>query len=163
MTTHSETAVSAPHPGGQAPLEVSTRAGARGRARESQSPQTAPETAPPTVTQRDHGRGVWVRLVDELTPPEPWRHRPASLAAMARYAARGGWTGPDGLVRRAGVWWYRLVAVPVTVGCHYTAWLVARPSRTATVAILWAVAMQVPPLRALASLVLPWDPWPIGP
>jgi len=82
------------------------------------------------------------RLVRELTPPEPWQHRPASLAAMWRYARRGGWTGPDGLARRLGVWWYRLVTLPVSLVCHYTAWLVARPSRTLTAAVVALVVWQ---------------------
>lgn len=98
----------------------STRTGARGRAREDGAVW----------------RPLLARLWREWTPPEPWRHRPASLAAMCRYAARGGWTGPDGPARRAGVWWYRLVAVPVCLVTHYLAWLVARPSRALTAAVV---------------------------
>lgn len=81
---------------------------------------------------------------------------------MARYARRGGWAGPQGAARRAGVWWFRLVAVPVTVLAHYAAWTVARPSRTAAVVVLWAVLMQVPAVYAAAAVVLPWNPWPLG-
>jgi hypothetical protein len=81
---------------------------------------------------------------------------------MSRYALRGGWTGPEGLARRAGVWYFRLVAVPVTIVAHYAAWIVARPARAIAVAVLWAVLMQVRPLRALADTVLPWPAWPIG-
>lgn len=158
MTTDSETAFSAPHPEAGGSERDSTRI-ARG-ARESVY-QTAPETAPTNDTQRDRRRGGWGRLVDQLTPPEPWSHRPASLAAMARYAARGGWTGPEGLPRRLGVWWYRLVVVPVTLVCHYTAWIVARPSRTVVTVVVWAVLMRVPPVHAAAAAVLPWDPWPL--
>lgn len=110
----------------------STRTSARGRARED----SAVPAARQSTTERDWRSGIGPRLVRELTPPEPWQHRPASLAAMWRYARRGGWTGPDGLARVAGVWWYRLVALPVTVVCHYLAWLVARPSRALTAAVV---------------------------
>lgn len=157
MTTDRDTAPSAPHPEtapGDEEANARPRAGAH-----AQGTQTA-ETAPAGVTQRGRQRS---QLLDQLTPPEPWRHRPASLAAMWRYARRGGWTGTTGPARTAGVWWYRLVAVPVTLLCHYAAWIIARPSRTVALAIVWAVAMQVPPLRAAADAVLPWPSWPIGP
>lgn len=110
----------------------STRTSAPGRARED----SAVSGTRKAITDSDRRAGVVARLRWELTPPEPWQHRPASLAAMWRYAARGGWTGPEGLARRCGVWWYRLVALPVTVICHYAAWLVARPSRTVTAALV---------------------------
>jgi hypothetical protein len=155
MTTHSETANRTPHPAVVVPPIESTRIARDARER---LPHTAPETAPRTVTHRSR----LARLVDRLTPPEPWSHRPASLAAMWRYARRGGWTGPTGAARQLGTWWYRLVALPVTIVCHYTAWVVARPGRAVTVIGLWAVLMQVPALRAAADAVLPWPAWPIG-
>lgn len=105
------------------------------------APATAPATGQDTGTDagpRASARGDrWARLA---TPPHPWQHRPASLAAMHRYATRGGWTGPDGLARAAGVWWYRLVALPVCLCTHYLAWLVARPARALTVAALVLLA-----------------------
>lgn len=55
---------------------------------------------------------------------------------MGRYARLGGWTGPSGPARMVGVWWYRLVALPVCLVTHYTAWLVARPSRTITAGLV---------------------------
>lgn len=123
----------------QALAEVgSTRTGARPRAREDSAVSDARQTA----TERDRRAGVLARLVWELTPPHPWQHRPASLAAMWRYASRGGWTGPEGLARRAGVWWYRLIALPVCLVTHYTAWLVARPSRAVTAVVVMLIARQ---------------------
>lgn len=61
---------------------------------------------------------------------------------MWRYAKSGGWTGPTGVARQLGVWWYRLVALPVTVVCHYTAWLVARPSRALTATLVGLLVWQ---------------------
>lgn len=111
---------------------ASTRARAHGRAHESNA---GSEKRVP-ATYGDDRSGLVARLVTELTPPEPWTHQPASLAAMWRYARRGGWTGPTGPARVAGVWWCRLVTIPVCVVTHYTAWLVARPSRALTAALV---------------------------
>jgi hypothetical protein len=160
MTTESETADRSAVPDLDRSETASPHGRARPRAREATSPQTAPETAPSPVTHGDRRDGS-ARLLDQLVPPEPWTHRPASLRAMARYARRGGWTGPDGPARRLGVWWYRLVAVPVTILCHYAAWIIARPARTVVLLGAWAVLMQVPALYAVAAAVLPWDPWPL--
>lgn len=62
----------------------------------------------------------------------PWRRvgadeTPADLAGKTTRTRRHP-------ARVAAIWWFRLVAIPVTVLCHYLAWLVARPSRTAVVA-----------------------------
>lgn len=135
MTTERDTAFRSAVSGAEPAEEAPRHTNALPRARED----SAVQTAPPTTTDSDVRGGGWQRLVGELRPPEPWTHRPASLAAMARYASRGGWTGPEGLARRLGVWWYRLIAVPVTLVCHYTAWLVARPSRALTAALVAVV------------------------
>lgn len=118
------------------------RGSTRGRAHPRAREDSAVSAARQGTTERDWRSGVGARLVRELTPPQPWTHRPASLAAMWRYARRGGWTGPDGLARRLGVWWYRLVTLPVSLVCHYTAWLVARPSRALTAAVVALVVWQ---------------------
>lgn len=140
-TTQSDTASSAVSAVrfGSAPADSgSTRARARARARED-SAVSADRKA---TTDSDRRLGLVARLMAELTPPEPWQHRPTSLAAMWRYASRGGWAGPTGVARRLGVWWYRLVALPVCLVTHYTAWLVARPSRALTAAVVALVVWQ---------------------
>lgn len=119
------------------PLDPAPKAGARAGAREDSADRCGSAT-----THSDPRPGLAARLRWELTPPEPWTHRPASLAAMWRYAKSGGWTGPTGVARQLGVWWYRLVALPVTVVCHYTAWLVARPSRALTATLVGLLVWQ---------------------
>lgn len=111
-----------------------SNAEARARARETGG--SGDESA---ATERGHGRSPVARLARELRPPEPWTYRPAAPAAVYRYAKSGGWTGPTGPARRAGVWWCRLVALPVVVAAAYTAWLVARPSRALTAALVAAL------------------------
>lgn len=128
MNTDSNSAVRSPHPaegGPRGAIRVPTRA---------RDGADRPWTT--AATEGEHRPGLWGRLVAGLTPPEPWTHRPASLAAMSRYARQGGWAGPAGPARAAGVWWFRLVAVPVCLVTHYLAWLVARPSRALTVALV---------------------------
>lgn len=176
--TEREAPKSGPVPVWKAPQEASTRTRAHVRAREAVGPESPAQAPAPTVTVsdqqagpagveqaelevRDAGAGVWLRLRRQLAPPQPWTHRPASLEAMRRYAARGGWAGPHSPARRAMTWWFRLVALPVTVLAHYLAWTVERPARTVVVAVVWAVVMQLPPIYAAAAWLLPWDPWPI--
>ncbi|MGH8881871.1 MAG: hypothetical protein ACRD0P_31740 [Stackebrandtia sp.] len=119
------------------------------------------EVNPAKNTPRDGRRRAGLfALVHDLTPPEPWRHRPHSLAALWRYASRGEWAGPTGPARTAGIWWFRLVTVPGSVLTHYAAWVIARPSRTATVAVIWAVLMHIPLVHTVAGWLLPFDPWP---
>ena len=65
---------------------------------------------------------------------------PASLAAMWR-SPPGGWTEPEDWPA-GGDWWYRLVSLPVCLVTHYLAWLVARPSRTFTAAVVALVVWQ---------------------
>lgn len=115
-----------------------TRARAHTRARE----ESAVPDAPPAVTVRSPRRGWVGRLWRELTPPQPWTHRPAALASVWRYATRGGWAPPASPARRLMVAWYLAVTLPVTVVCHYTAWLVARPSRALTAGAAALVVWQ---------------------
>lgn len=95
------------------------------------------------------------RLGRRLRPPEPWQHRPASLAAMSRYAHKGRWTRQDGPARFCGVWYFRLVALPVAVLTHYLAWLVQRPSRAITAAAIYIVLVHTGP----GAWLLPWPTW----
>lgn len=136
--TESETAQTAVRFGEGTADRGSTRAGAHPRARED----SAVSAARKPVTDGDGRAGVVDRIRRELTPPQPWQHRPASLAAMWRYAARGGWAGPQGLARQAGVWWFRLVTLPICLVTHYVAWLVARPSRTLTATVVVLLVWQ---------------------
>lgn len=126
MTTESETSPVTHHPAGDG--GGGSDAGARARAREGDDSAARRE-----ATQR--GR----RLVRELTPPEPWTHRSPAPAAVYRYARHGGWTGPDGAARRLGVWWARLIGLPIVIATAYLAWLAARPSRAITAAVVLAL------------------------
>lgn len=126
-----------------------------------------------TDREQSGRRSGWLaRLLGEMTPPQPWEHRPASLAELWHYARHGAWTAEDlpprhegapprkPASRIAGVWWCRLVTIPASFLTHYTAWVIARPSRALTVAAVWAVLMHVPPIRTVAGWLLPFDPWP---
>lgn len=60
--------------------------------------------------------------------------------------------------RLLGVWYFRL-AFPLLMALHYALWVLTRPSRALVVCLLWAVLMQVPQVRAVAEVLLPWNPW----
>lgn len=87
------------------------------------------------------------RFLKRITPPEPWRHRPVSLAALWRYATRGAWASkPTGPARRIGQGYALLLAVPITFVTHYLAWIVARPSRLVVAVVLYLLLAHVGPL-----------------
>lgn len=92
----------------------------------------------------------------EFRPPAVWADPPASLAALSRYARVGGWTGrADGFVRTAGIWWHRLIGLPITVAAYYGAWVAQRPGRVFTVSVLYVLIAHTGP----GSWLLPWPEW----
>ncbi|WP_066890752.1 hypothetical protein [Carbonactinospora thermoautotrophica] len=145
-TTHREAAHRTPHSGAGA--ENTANAAPRAPARAKDTEQTA-------LTHRDRWSGLLDRLAGELTPPTVWADRPASLREISRYARHGAWTTETGAWRTAGVWWCRLVAIPVSTLAYYTAWIAQRPSRTVVVTVLYVVAAHTTPGRVL----LPWPAW----
>jgi hypothetical protein len=61
--------------------------------------------------------------------------RPPSLADLHAYARQAPWTAQQtGLIRGAGVGYYRFVAYPRTVYLRYKAWFWERPLRLAAYA-----------------------------
>lgn len=64
------------------------------------------------------------------TPPAGFLNQPASLADLAAYARTAPWTAQQsGLIRTAGICWYRYVGYPTTVACRYWEWVWQRPGR----------------------------------
>lgn len=99
---------------------------------------------------------TWRRIAGwfghEFRPPLVWTERPASLSDLSAYAWSGGWTGLGGPARIAGVWWYRLVGIPLSTVAYYAAWLAQRPSRFFVALFLYTLLAQTSVGRA----VLPW-------
>lgn len=86
------------------------------------------------------------RLAKRITPPEPWRYRPISLAAYWRYASHGAWASKsDGPVRRIGQG-VALVCMPVKFLANYVSWLFDRPSRWLVVLGLYLLLAHLGPL-----------------
>ena len=157
MSTHSDTergtaqsAQCGPH-SGETPEAGTQRAGRAG-ARES-SPETAqsqPDSADPTtITLSDYAAegGAWIRST--FTPPDIWSKDRASLQQVWTYASRGEWTTEDGAFRKAGQVYALVVAVPVTAIAALVEWVVERPARFITAAVLLTLLAQVPPLAWL--------------
>lgn len=69
---------------------------------------------------------------DYWTPPALFTDPPASLADLAAYARTAPWTHQNtGVIRGAGVGYYRFVAYPKTVLSRYSEWVWQRPLRLA--------------------------------
>lgn len=112
------------------------------------------ETLKSEVTVRDRVRDVLVASRAYWTPPEILTKRPPTVAALAAYARRGAWTRDlDGPIRRAGVWWFRLVGVPVTVMCRFAEWVWQRPGRALTASTLFVLFAHTTPGRWLVDAV----------
>lgn len=103
-------------------------AGPRTRARGAEPPPVPDEPAE-AATLGDRLAGVGKRVAGVFQPPEIWTDDRPSLAKVAARAERGAWTKADGAVRKAGIWYFRLVYVPTAAVCKYVDWLVEHPSR----------------------------------
>lgn len=81
--------------------------------------------------------GLWASTKDLTartgaywTPPALFTDQPASLAELADYAHHAPWTHQhNGLIRGAGVGYWRGVAHPYTVVSRYREWVMQRPGR----------------------------------
>lgn len=107
------------------------------------------------LTDGDRWAGLAERLAGYWTPPAVVVDRPASLSELAAYASTGAWTSQRGFWRVAGIWWFRLVGLPVTVAAYYGAWIAQRPGRALVLAVLYALLAHTGPGRWL----LPWPTW----
>lgn len=111
----------------------------------SVSPQTA-------HTKRDRW---WSRQLEDLTPPTVWADCPASLRELALYARHSAWGPQNGFIRGCGVWWCRLIGIPVSTVAYYIAWIAQRPSRTFVTVLLCAVLAHT----KFGGWLLPWPSW----
>lgn len=101
---------------------------------------------PDPVTLRDHIRSAVQAARAFWVPPALLTCPPPSVADLASYARSGAWTSQvDGPIRRLGVWWYRLVTLPVTVVCRYTEWVAQRPGRAVAVFVVWKLVTATGP------------------
>jgi hypothetical protein len=86
-------------------------------------------------TDSNRSGGFLARLLARIHPPDIWEDRPG-LSKLAAYAHHGAGAPPDGPLRDAEIWWYRLVALPITAWAYWKAWLLERPVRGALVLML---------------------------
>lgn len=146
--TDGETALSTAHPAPEPQEATNSAARARARARVA---------AEPALTQGDSAAAFPVRsasFVERIerywTPPEP-TSRPATVPEVVRYARYGEWTQETGPLRVIGIG-YSWLAVAITTGLYYAAWIVQRPGRLVTFLFLYALLAQTP--------IGAWLPWP---
>jgi hypothetical protein len=103
---------------------------------------SADDTAEPSAdTDSNRSRGFAGRFLARFGPPDIWGDRPG-LAKLYAYAYRGEGAPAEGPLRTGQIWWYRLVALPITAKAYWQAWMVERPFRGALVLaaqIVWWV------------------------
>jgi hypothetical protein len=108
---------------------------------------------------------VWTVWWPRVSAYWRWPHLlatpPPSVAELAAYAEHGPWASKTGFLRHAGIWWFRLVAVPVNVVARYGAWIADRPGRAFTVAVLYTLLAHTSYLGWLLPFpdVAAWLPW----
>lgn len=79
---------------------------------------------PSAVTEGDRRGWFWARF----HRPDIFENRPG-LSQLAAYAYRGAGAPADGPLRTGSIWWYRLVAFPITAWAYQKAWALERPFR----------------------------------
>lgn len=102
-------------------------------------------------------RGLYERSRDYWTPPAIFTAPPASLTELADYARHAPWTQQStGLLRTAGLGYYRAVAYPATVGHRYGEWIVQRPGRLLIhLGVIKLAAMTGPGIWLVDHLIYP--------
>jgi len=136
----------------------------------------------PEVAERDIWRERGLAFVAYFTPPSVLKEPPASVEDLADYAHRAGYTKHPRIsvtvdpltgqkterrhwVREAGIWWHRLIGIPVTAVCRYVEWIAQRPGRAVPVLLLvkllaqtsygsWAITYLFAPVAHAAAWVL---------
>lgn len=91
---------------------------------------------PSAVTKRDRIRAWVARRLARFHPPDTWGEDRPGLAKLFAYAYRGAGAPADGPLRDGAIWWYRLVAFPVTAWAYQKAWMLERPFRGSLVLIV---------------------------
>lgn len=108
-------------------------------------PHDAPESAESrksAVTVSD----IRQRARAYFTPPSILTGDPESIPTKRRYARAGTWTASkDGPLRKAGVGYWRLIALPVNVVTGYITWIADRPGRALIVYLMWRMVISNPP------------------
>jgi len=105
------------------------------------------------ITDSDRWVKVGTATIAYFTPPAVFTDRPASLAELAAYARTAPWTAQQhvakpytdeatgkqvktGLIRAAGIWYYRGVGYPYTVWSRYKEWIIQRPGRAVPILLV---------------------------
>lgn len=109
---------------------------------ERQKPAEAFSLQPSPVTFRDRlevgveAARAWIVPPNVLTtPPEPF-------SELSSYASRGAWTSSTGVIRRLGVLWLAVVALPAIFCLRMAEWLIQRPSRALLFAVIWQLFIR---------------------
>jgi hypothetical protein len=83
---------------------------------------------------------------------------PATLTELTVYAREGAWTRRyRGFIRRLGIIWLYLVAIPQTTAAYLRAHVLQRPGRTLAALIIWSLFIRsVPGIWVADHLIRPY-------
>lgn len=94
--------------------------------------------APQSRKSEDTHSHILQRARTYFTPPSVLTDAPESIPDKRRYAREGDWTASEnGPIRKLGVGYWRLIALPVSVVADYVKWIADRPGRAVIVFTLW--------------------------
>ena len=130
-------------------------AGSTASGPERENRDREPDNLHSAITLSNRLRWLWHGFLTYFTPPSIFTDQPASLEDLATYAYEGGWTRREnGIVRGAGIWWYRLVGLPKTVANRYGEWIWQRPGRAIPVLLLTKLLASTSPGSWLVERVI---------
>lgn len=124
-------------------------------------PEDAPverENAPQATDSRKSvvtNSDIKARTIAYFTPPSILTDAPESIPAKRRYARSGDWIASvDGPIRKLGIGYWRVIALPVSVVAGYVTWIADRPGRALIVYGLWRMVIGNPPGPWLTKNIL---------
>ncbi|MEV4212630.1 hypothetical protein [Micromonospora sp. NPDC049662] len=146
---------------GQEP--ISRRPSPRPRTTDQDEAPASPfESENRTEATDDKGFSLFPWLGEMLsrywTPPKLWGEAPASLEDLSTYAHRGEWTGKTGGPRFAGIWYWRLIGLPITAICRRLEFVAQRPGRLITVLVVFVLVGR----STYGHTALSWIATPLG-
>jgi hypothetical protein len=116
------------------------------------------ETRNSEVTLRDRIADLGARAKTYWALPAWVSEPPATLTDLTVYARQGAWTTRyRGFIRRLGIGWLYLVAIPQTTLAYLRAHVWQRPGRALAAVLIWTLFIHsVPGIWVAAHIIRPY-------
>jgi hypothetical protein len=118
----------------------------------------ASETRNSEVTMRDWAWDMLARATSYWALPAWVSEPPATLTDLTVYARQGAWTSRyRGFIRRLGIGWLYLVAIPQTTLAYLRAHIWQRPGRAVATVMIWLLFIHsTPGIWVAGNLIRPY-------